>query len=69
MVEYKEHIISIFKGKAVHFKCDCLLGLDAKGVVVDTEKMGSEIIYILKTKDGKYIKVGENTPGLRIEFL
>lgn len=69
MINYKEHIMSIFKGKAVHFKCDCLLGLDVRGVVVDTEMMGSEIIYILKTKDGKYIKVGENTPGLRIEFL
>lgn len=69
MVEYKEYIKEHFKGKAVHFKCDCLFGLDDKGVVVDTESVGSEIIYILKTKDGKYIKVGENTPGLRIEFL
>ena len=69
MVEYKEYIKSLFKGKAVHFKCDCLLGLDAKGTVVDFEKIGSEMIFIVKTKDNKYLKIGENTPGLRIEFI
>lgn len=69
MVEYKEYIKEHFKGKAVHFKCDCLFGLDSKGVIVDTEMIGNEIIFILKTKNNKYIKIGENTPSLRIEFL
>jgi len=69
MVEYKEYIKDLFKGKVVHFKCDCLLGLDARGVVVDVEKIGSELIYILKTKTDNYLKIGENTPGLKIEFL
>lgn len=69
MVKYKEYLKEHFKGKAVHFKCDCLLGLDARGVIVDFEMMGSEIVYILKTKDGKFLKIGENTPSLHIEFL
>ena len=69
MVAYKEYIKEHFKGKAVHFKCDCLFGLDSKGVIVDTEMIGNEIIFILKTKNNKYIKIGENTPSLRIEFL
>lgn len=69
MVDYKEYIKEHFKGKAVHFKCDCLLGLDARGVIVDTEMISSEIMFILKTKDNKYMKIGENTPGLKVEFL
>ena len=69
MVEYKEYLKEHFRGKAVHFKCDCLLGLDSKGVIVDTEMIGSEIMFILKTKENKYMKIGENTPGLKVEFL
>jgi len=69
VVPYKEYIISQFNQKAVHFKCDCLIGLDVKGTVVDSEIVSNEIIYTIQTRDGRQIKIGENTPGLKIEFI
>lgn len=66
---YKEYIMNQFNGKAVHFKCDCLIGLDVKGTVVFSEIISNEIIYTIQTNQGKQIKIGENTPGLKVEFL
>lgn len=66
---YKEYIMNQFNQKAVHFKCDCLIGLDVKGIVVDSEIISNEIIYTIQTRDGRQIKIGENTPGLKIEFI
>lgn len=66
---YKEYIMNQFNQKAVHFKCDCLIGLDVKGTVVSSEIISNEIIYTIQTRDGRQIKIGENTPGLKIEFI
>lgn len=66
---YKEYIMNQFNQKAVHFKCDCLIGLDVKGIVVSSEIISNEIIYTIQTRDGRQIKIGENTPGLKIEFI
>lgn len=61
--------MSQFDQKAVHFKCDCLIGLDVKGVVVHSEIIANEIIFTVQTRNNKQIKIGENTPGLKIEFI
>lgn len=61
--------MSLFKGKTVHFECNCLLHLDITGTVVDTELINNEIIFILIINNSKRIKIGENTPGLKIKFL
>ncbi len=60
--------MSLFKGKNVHFECECLLHLNISGTVVDTELINNEIIFILIINK-KRIKIGENTPGLKIKFL
>ena len=42
--------------------------MDVIGRVIDTELVGSEILYIIDTGT-QITKVGENTPKLKIEFL
>lgn len=68
MVNYKEWVASQLKGKKVRMKCDCLIQMDIIGVVVDADTTHNEIIYTVNT-DGRYVKVGENTPKLQIEIL
>jgi hypothetical protein len=68
MQEYKKYIMSLFKGRTVHFECNCLLHLNVTGQIVDTELINNEVIFILII-NGKRIKIGENTPGLKFEFV
>jgi hypothetical protein len=64
---YKDFIKQQFIGKTVRFTSNCIVKLDVKGTVVDTEHVGSEIIYIVDV-GGKLVKIGENTSKLCIEF-
>jgi hypothetical protein len=68
MVEYKKFVGDMLLNKDVHVTCDCLFGLDVIGKVITYNIEGTEIIYSILT-NGKLVKVGENTPGLKIEFL
>ncbi len=68
MVNYKEYVAKQFIGKKVHFNCDCIIGIDITGEVIDYEIVNSEILYKLSVNN-KIIKIGENTPGLKIEFV
>ena len=66
---YKQWIVSLLKGKKVHFWCDCIVKLDIEGVVVDSEVVNSEVVfYVKRDEDAKVIKIGENTPKLNIEI-
>lgn len=67
MVSYKDFIRQQFIGKKVHFSSDCIVKIDITGTIIDTESVGSEIIYIVNT-GGKLVKIGENTSKLMIEF-
>lgn len=65
--EYKHVVGSLFKGKRIHAVCDCIIKLDVTGVVESFYVDSGEIIYLLNTGE-KVIKLGENTPGLKIEI-
>ena len=67
MQGYKEFIGNQLKGRTVRFVCDCIVKLDIKGVVVDYEVNNNEIIYFIDTGK-KIVKIGENTPKLKIEL-
>lgn len=67
MVEYKKFVGDMLLNKDVHITCDCILSLNIIGKVITYNVEGAEIIYSILT-NGKIIKVGENTPGLKIEF-
>jgi hypothetical protein len=68
MVNYKQWIANQLRGKKVRFKCDCLVQMDITGTVVDADASKSEIVYTIST-DGRFVKIGENTPKLQIEIL
>lgn len=59
----------MFLNKDVHLTCDCIIGLDVVGTVVNYEIVGSEIVYVLSTAGGKLVRVGENTPDLKISMM
>lgn len=67
MIVYKDFIANQLKGKTVRFICDCIIKMDIKGLVADYEITNNEIIYIVDTGD-KILKIGENTPKLKIEL-
>lgn len=65
---YKSYVGDLFKGKQVHVFCDCVIKLDVRGRVVDYTISGTEIIYLVDTGE-RIIKIGENTPKLKIELI
>lgn len=68
MVEYKKFVGDMLLNKDVRVTCDCILSFDLVGKVITYNIEGTEIIYSILS-DGKIVKIGENTPGLKIEFL
>ena len=66
MQPIKDYIGKLFLNKTIHVKCDCLLPIDVTGIVVDYEIMGNEIVLCI-SKNGKIIKIGLNTPSVKIE--
>lgn len=68
MDTYKNTVASFFKGKKVNFQCDCVMRLDVTGTVVGFELAGNEIVYIVNSNN-KIIRIGENTPHLRVKFV
>lgn len=68
MVEYKKFVGDMLLNKDVHVTCDCILSFDLVGKVITYNIEGTEIIYSILT-NGRVVKIGENTPGLKIEFL
>lgn len=69
MKKYKQYVGSTLLNRKVHFACDCIIGLDVTGTVVNYEIVGTEIVYLLVTDDGKLVRIGENTPDLRISVM
>lgn len=68
MSPIKTYIANTIKGKTVHFRCDCVLGIDVTGTVIDWELYQNEIIWSVKTPD-RVIRIGENHPNMKIEVL
>lgn len=64
----KTYLANSIKGKKVHFRCDCVLGIDVIGDVIDWEMYQNEIIWTIKIED-KTIKIGENHPNMNMEIL
>ena len=64
----KDWIGSQLVGKTVHLTCDCTLGLDMIGKVTGYVVKSNEVIWLVSSKD-KFINIGENHPGLKIEVL
>lgn len=68
MTPIKEYIATQLLYKKFHFKCDCLIPLDAIGYVNDYEISGNEIILIVNS-NGKILHIGLNTPSLVVQEL
>ena len=68
MIEFKKYIAGLIVGRNIKFKCDCLVGIDVEGRVVDYEVKNNEIIFMIKSGE-KLIKIGENHPHMFVEEL
>lgn len=68
MTSFYDYVAKQLVGKKVHFKCNCIVGLDVTGVCVSYEIAKTEIVFIIDT-NGKNIRVGSNTPKLQIEVF
>lgn len=66
MQTFKSYIADKLIGKRLHFKCDCLLGMDYVGIIQDYEFILNEIIFIVDV-NGKIVRIGENHPNLYVE--
>lgn len=70
MKDFKKYILSQFIGKRWHLHCDCLIPLDLKGTVKDTEFRDNEILFhIRRDGDGKIVTIGSNHPNMKIEEM
>ena len=68
MVRYKDYIASLFVGRRVHVTCDCIIGVDITGTVMSYTLYHDEILYKISTAT-RVVEIGENTKGLKFEFL
>lgn len=68
MIPIKEYIGSLFIGKTLHFKCDCLIPIDVIGTVREYEVVGHDIVLYVET-GGRIIHIGLNTPSLQIDII
>ena len=68
MINIKDYIGKLFVGKSYHFKCDCIISIDIKGIVKDFEISNNEIILLVEYNN-KIIHIGLNTPSLLIEDI
>lgn len=66
MQTFKSYIADKLIGKRLHFKCDCLLGMDYVGIIQDYEFILNEMIFIVDV-NGKIVRIGENHPNLYVE--
>lgn len=69
MTKYKQYVGDTLLNRKVHLTCDCIIGLDVVGTIINYEIVSNEIVYLLATDDGKLIRVGENTPDLKISVM
>lgn len=68
MVNLKDYLGKLLVGKLVRLKCECLTPFDITGRIVKYDIISNEIVWTIE-KDGKQVKVGENTPKLSIAIL
>lgn len=68
MTPFYDYVAKQFVGKKIHFKCDCIVGLDVTGLCIGYETSKTEIVFIVDTGNRR-IRVGSNTPKLQIEVL
>ena len=70
LIPILQHYGEEAKGKTMQFVCDCIVSFDVTGTVVDYEISKNELIYVVKTADsGKIIRIGNNTPKLKVRTL
>ena len=50
MTPFYDYVAKQLVGKKVHFKCNCIVGLDVTGVCVSYEIAKTEIVFIIDTK-------------------
>lgn len=62
-MNFKEYIAKQLIGKKLHFVCDCIMGVDVTGIIVDYEISQNEILFLVDVR-GKIIKIGENHPNM-----
>lgn len=67
-VQVNEYIASTFLNKKLHFKCDCLFGIDVTGICEKYEINKNEIILYLASEN-RLVPIPLNTPKLYIEIL
>mgnify|MGYP006962936473 CR=1 FL=1 len=68
MIPFYDFVAKQFIGKKVHFKCNCIVGLDVTGICISYEIAKTEIVFIVESNN-KHIRIGSNTPNLQIELL
>jgi hypothetical protein len=68
MIPFLEYVGQHFIGKKICLKCDCIVNIDVTGVCTNYSITSNEL-FLHITKDNKTIKIGANSPGLRIEIL
>lgn len=66
MTPIKEYTGEMFKGKRLHFKCDCLFPLDFIGTVRGY-RINKEEIILQVDRGGKIIDIGLNHPKMTVE--
>lgn len=66
MIEFKHYIAQQLINKELHFKCDCLIPLDIKGIIKDYSIEGNEIIFKVLVGD-RLISISENHPNMKVE--
>ncbi len=66
MTPIRQHMAQQLVGQTLHFKCECILGIDVTGKVVDYELTKDETIFIVSS-NGKLIKIGSNHPNMEVE--
>jgi hypothetical protein len=68
MIGVKQFIGQQFLNKKIHIKCDCIVPFDGTGLVVDYSIASNEVVLHIDI-NGKIIKIGENHPNLKFEFV
>lgn len=66
-IPIKEYLCSLIVGKTLHFKCNCPIAFDERGIVKSFQQAGHDIIlYVERVPDKKMFTITLNSPGLVI---
>lgn len=64
-IQIKEYLCSLIVGKTLHFKCNCPIAFDERGIVKSFQRAGQDILlYVERLPDRKMFTIALNSPGL-----